>query len=105
MQLTVTDDDGATSSVTQNVTVSDSSAVITLTATGIKQGALYYGDLRWSGATSTNVDVFRNGVKTATTVNDGVYADKIGKKVRGPYIYKVCEAGTSTCSNEVTIHF
>ena len=81
VQLTVTDDGGASSSVSHDVTVSDSSAVITLTATIIKQGALYYGDLRWSGATGTNVDVFRNGVKTATTVNDGLYADKIGKKV------------------------
>jgi hypothetical protein len=103
--LTVTDNGGATNSVTKSVTVSDPSAVLTLTATIIKQGALYYGDLGWSGATGTNVDVFRNGVKTATTVNDGLYADKIGKKVTGPYTYKVCEAGTSTCSNEATIVF
>ena len=103
--LTVTDNDETTNSASQSVTVSNSSAVITLTATLLKQGALYYGELRWSGATTTNVDVWRNGVLTATTANDGLYADKIGKKVTGTYNYKVCEAGTTTCSNEVTIPF
>ena len=34
--------------------------------------------LTWNGATSTNVDVYRNGVVIATTPNDGLYVDSTG---------------------------
>jgi hypothetical protein len=65
---------------------------------------MYYADLTWSGATGTNVDVYRNSVKIVTTTNDGAHADKIGKTLVA-YKYKVCNAGTNTCSNEATIVF
>src|SRR5438552_901655 len=61
--------------------------------------------LIWNGATSTNVDVYRNGVVIATTPNDGSYTDSTGTTGRARFTYKVCEAGTSTCSNEVTVRF
>jgi len=35
-----------------------------------------------------------------TTANDGAYTDKPPKTVTSA-TYKVCEAGTSTCSNDV----
>ena len=63
-------------------------------------------DLSWTGATSADVDVFRNGVKIATVPNNGAYKDFIG--VRGGnarYIYKVCEAASFNCSNQVTVRF
>jgi serine protease len=63
-------------------------------------------DLVWSGATSANIDIYRNGVVIATVPNNGTYKDFIG--VRGGnvrYTYKVCEAGTQNCSNEVTVRF
>jgi len=45
-------------------------------------------------------------VKIVTTANDGAYTDNIGQKGSGvSYTYKVCEAGTSTCSNESTVIF
>jgi hypothetical protein len=34
--------------------------------------------LTWNGATSTNVDVYRNGVVIATTPNDSLYVDSTG---------------------------
>ena len=43
-------------------------------------------------------------MKLVTTPNDGAYSDKVGK-TSGPYTYKVCEAGTNTCSNEAPITF
>jgi thermitase len=49
------------------------------------------------------VDIHRDGVRLTTTTNDGTYTDKVGK-TGGPYTYKVCEAGTNTCSNEATIN-
>jgi serine protease len=78
---------------------------ITLSATGYKVKGLQKADLSWSGATSTNVDVFRNGAKITTTANDGFHTDNINNRGGGSYTYKVCEAGTTTCSNEATITF
>ena len=106
VRLTVTDDDGATNSTSQNVTVTaPSTGGFTLSANGYKVKGAQHADLTWSGGTSANVDVFRDGSKVTTTVNDGAHADNIGNKGGGSYTYKVCEAGTTTCSNEVTVSF
>jgi hypothetical protein len=61
--------------------------------------------LNWSGATSTNVDVYRDGVVIVTTANDGSHTDSTGDTGRARYAYKVCEAGTQTCSNNVRVTF
>jgi hypothetical protein len=61
--------------------------------------------LSWSGATSNNVDVYRNSVVVATTANDGSYDDSTGDTGRAQYRYMVCEAGTQTCSNELLVRF
>jgi len=61
--------------------------------------------LTWSGATSTNIDVYRNGVVVATVANTGTYTDSTGDTGRARYTYKVCEAGTSSCSNDVIVTF
>ena len=61
--------------------------------------------LSWSGATSSNIDVYRNGIVVATVSNTGAYTDSTGDTGRARYTYKVCEAGTLTCSNEVTVAF
>lgn len=78
---------------------------ISLTAVAFKQQGLQKADLTWSGATSGNVDIYRNGVVITTTANDGVHRDNINQRGGGSYIYKVCEAGTSTCSNQATVTF
>lgn len=103
VSLTVTDDDGATASVTKNVTVSSGGGgSITLSGTGYRVGNLRYTDLVWSGATSTNVDIYRNSSRVATTANDGAYTD--GPLSKGTSAtYRVCQAGTSTCSNTITV--
>jgi Kelch motif/Galactose oxidase, central domain len=59
--------------------------------------------LKYIGATSPTVDVFRNGALLATADNDGTYVDVL--TVRGIYTYQVCEAGTTNCSNEVEVRF
>jgi PKD repeat protein len=102
--LTVTDDGDATDSVTKDVTVS-SGGGITLTATAYKYRGLQKADLEWSGATSTDVEVYRDSTLIATTGNDGFYTDNIDQRGGGSYTYQVCEAGTSTCSNEATVNF
>ena len=62
-------------------------------------------DLFWNGASSANIDIYRNGVLIATVLNTGFYTDHIGRNGRGTYTYRVCEAGTGNCSNQVTVTF
>jgi hypothetical protein len=81
------------------------SSSITLSATGYKVTGLKKADLSWSGATSTNVDVHRDGAVVTTTANDGAYTDPINTRGGGSHTYKVCEAGTTTCSNAATVSF
>ena len=78
---------------------------ITLTATGRKVRGVQRVDLAWSGATSTSVDVYRDGVRITTTPNDGAHTDNLNRKGSGSYAYKVCEATTTTCSNEARVTF
>jgi thermitase len=52
-----------------------------------------------------NVDVYRNGQLRATTVNDGRYVNTRVFQGAATYIFKVCEAGTTMCSNEATVVF
>ena len=80
-------------------------APIMLSARGRKVGGINTVRLTWSGATSTNVDVYRNGVVIVTTANDGSYIDSTGDTGRAQYTYQVCEAGTQTCSNSVRVRF
>ena len=83
----------------------DPGVAITLSAAGRKVGGINTVRLTWSGAISTNTDVYRNGIVIATVPNTGTYTDSTGDTGRARYTYKVCEAGTQTCSNEVTVRF
>jgi hypothetical protein len=79
---------------------------IVMTASGRRVQRRQTVDLTWSPVTSANIDIYRDGVVIATVPNNGSYKDFIG--VRGGnvrYTYKVCEAGTQNCSNEVTVRF
>ena len=79
---------------------------MTLSASGYKVKGVHTVDLTWSGATSTNVDVYRNGTLLTTTANDGAYTDSTGNRGGNTsYTYQVCEAGTTTCSNEATVNY
>lgn len=105
--LTVTDDDGATANDAQEVSVSQDSGSeeIVLSASGYKAQGLQKVDLSWSGATSTNVDIYRDGSIIITTANDGEYTDNINSRGGGSYTYQLCEEATTTCSNETTVTF
>jgi PKD repeat protein len=102
--LTVTDNAGATGSTSKSVSVTDPGA-FPLSARGYKVKGNQRVDLTWSGATGSNVDVYRNGVKVITTANDGFHTDPINKKGSATYTHKVCQAGTSVCSNTTTTTF
>jgi hypothetical protein len=78
---------------------------IQLRGLGKKVGGINTSRLKWRGATSANIDVYRDGVVIATTPNDGLYDDSTGTTGHVSFTYKVCEAGTQTCSNEATVSF
>ena len=60
--------------------------------------------LAWSGSSAPSIDVHRNGSRITTVPNTGVHADHLGAAT-GTFTYRVCEAGTITCSNAVVVTF
>lgn len=85
--------------------VQTQTAAIHLNASPRKIGGIDTVRLSWSGATSSNIDVYRDGTVIATVPNTGSYTDSTGVSGRVSFTYMVCEAGTQTCSNEATVRF
>jgi subtilisin family serine protease len=77
----------------------------TLEGTGSKLQGRWRADLSWSGSSASQIDVRRDGTPIATVSNTGSYTDQTNFRGGGSLTYQVCEAGTSTCSNSVTIQF
>lgn len=103
--LTVTGFDGATGSIAQDIAVVVGDSEFILAVTGYKVKGLQKADLAWSGTAATPVDIFRDGTLILTLDSDGSYTDNIDQRGGGAYTYQVCEAGTSTCSNEATVTY
>lgn len=61
-------------------------------------------ELNWDGATTSNVDVYRNGSLLRNTNNDGYYRNRI-RNASGDYTYQICDEDTENCSAEVTASF
>jgi photosystem II stability/assembly factor-like uncharacterized protein len=78
---------------------------ITLSAARRKVGGINTVRLTWSGANSANIDVYRDAVLIVTTANDGSFIDSTGDTGRARYTYRVCEAGTATCSDNARVTF
>jgi hypothetical protein len=77
-----------TPSATPTPTPTPTPGAITLSAHARRVQGRHTVDLSWNGATSTNIDIYRDGVVIATAPNTGSYKDFIG--VRGGnarYIY------------------
>jgi PKD repeat protein len=103
--LTVTDNAGATNQRSASVTVSTTPLAITLTATGTATATTQTMALKWKGAGGTTVDIYRNGTFLRNTANDG--SDSNGRTYQGgaTYRFKLCEAGSTVCSNLATVQF
>lgn len=78
---------------------------ISLSAVGYKAQGIKMTDLTWGGASSANVDVYRNNTLIITTANDGSHTDNTGQRGGGSNTYRVCNQGTQTCSNTVTVTY
>lgn len=77
----------------------------TLSANGFKQRGLQNVRLNWTGATTAQVDVYRDGQLISTTANDGEYVDALNRKGGGSYLYQVCEDSSNTCSETQQVIF
>lgn len=89
---------------TASATTDVVSSTPTLAVRGYKVKRTLKVDLTWSGFSTANVDVYRNGALILTTPNDGAQTDS--PKSTGTYTYKLCEAGsTSVCSNQASTTF
>ena len=80
---------------------------LTVTKGTYSDGTKSKATLKWSGASGSNVDVFRDGTKLRTTANDGKDTDKLGVLLSPGTVksYKVCQASTTTCSPTVSVTF
>ncbi|RIH66869.1 PKD domain-containing protein [Mariniphaga sediminis] len=103
--LEVTDNEGATGSSSQNVTVSENTGTgITLTAAGEKIRGVRYVNLSWEGAIGDNVVIKMNGSVYDTVSNDGSETLNLGR-ISGTFVFEVCESDGVTCSNEAAVTF
>ena len=95
--------DSAPSNVASDTT--QVGAAISLSLNGYKVKGKHTIDLAWSGATGSNVDIYRDSALLDTTANDGAYTDATSNKGGRTYTYELCEEGSSNCSDPVNVTF
>jgi len=93
---------GVSAYATANATT-DVAPAMSLSASGYKVKGKHHVSLSWSG--SSSVDIYRNGSVIISGFSGTSHDDNIGTKGGITYTHKVCEAGTSTCSNTTTTVF
>jgi hypothetical protein len=76
---------------------------ITLSAKKVKAKAGTAVALVWTGATTSTVEIVRNGVTVATPSNTGNYTDPVKVRAGTTLSYTVCTTGRTMCSNTVVV--
>ncbi|MBK8902657.1 MAG: hypothetical protein IPM53_15825 [Anaerolineaceae bacterium] len=87
---------------TPSPTATTPAGSISLSVNAYKTQGQKYADLTWSGAASTNVDIYYNGNLYTTTANDGFQTVGSLGRGGGSWNFQVCEADTNTCSPVVS---
>jgi hypothetical protein len=91
-------------SALSNIATATTPNGISLQSLGYKVKGVINVDLTWSAATSTNVDIYRNGIYLTTVPNSGSFTDVTGVKGSATFTYRICEQGNTTiCSNDSTV--
>ena len=101
----VTDEQSRNDSDSATAVVAEAGVSIVLNAYGYFVNRVRAADLSWTGAYASTVDIYRNGGLIARTSNTGAHTDTIGGKGAGTFVYKVCEVGSTRCSNTATVVF
>jgi len=78
----------------------DPTFTISLQATVVSGPTGPFIRLDWTGATTSTVDLYRDGALLVNTANDGSERDN---PASGVHQYKLCNAGTTTCSSTVSV--
>jgi PKD repeat protein len=105
VRLTAKDTEGASGTTTRQVTVPGATYPLGLTLTTSSTSTQQRVTLSWTRAQGATVYIYRNGLVFQSTMNDG--QEVISKNVSeaATYIFKVCEAATTICSNPATAVF
>ncbi|WP_152829053.1 MULTISPECIES: M4 family metallopeptidase [Shewanella] len=105
VSLTVIDDDGASTTVTQTyeVEVSDAAIDLTVTRAKISNRGTIRVTLDWSGDFAQSYTVYRDGTAVGTSTNTH-YTDRFHGEVGSSFTYKVCLSDTE-CSNDRVVSF
>ncbi len=109
VSLQVTDDLGASQSVEKSISVSGETSApdgLQLTAVGSKVKGMWQTSLSWNpSGTAGQLDIYRDGELFITVADTGSFTDQTSFKGGGSLTYKICESGTTVCSNSVTVQF
>jgi PKD repeat protein len=81
------------------------SSSIALSVTGSVDATKQYMTLRWNGASGPTVDVYRDGRFLRNAPNTGSYTSAISFMGQAAYGYKVCQVGSTKCSNGAAVQF
>ena len=105
VSLTATDSTGLSHTVEKAVVVNeaDSDLALTLQRSIRTRTGSTIVDLRWTGTAET-VDIYRDSQLIDTTSNNGRYRDRFNSQA-ATVSYKICLAGTDTCSADLTVSF
>jgi hypothetical protein len=103
IKASATDSGGVTGSAAISITVTPA---ISITVRGYWARGLEKAEIKWSGVTTNQVDIYRDGTLIQTTRNDGRYVDPINLTVKpASYTYKVCNRGSGVCSSTAAATF
>ncbi|GAB2913870.1 S8 family serine peptidase [Rheinheimera gaetbuli] len=105
VSLTATDSTGLSNTVVKSVTVNEADSELALTlqrSIRTRTGSTIV-DLRWTG-TADSVDIYRDSQLIDTTSDNGRYRDRFNSQA-ATVSYKICLAGTDTCSADLTVSF
>ncbi|MCW8875437.1 MAG: S8 family serine peptidase [Kangiellaceae bacterium] len=97
--LTVTDNDGASHTSSQQVSVTAPPTNINLSVSTSSWWIFTTVNLNWTGANGSQVDIYENGSLYTTVNNTGSWSELRFGSVNSSF--RVCEAGTSNCSDDV----
>jgi hypothetical protein len=88
---------------TPTVTPTPTPGQIVLTGQKRRTNAGLMVKLIWTGASTAQVDIYRNGARLVRVANSGTYVETL--TTFGTYTYKVCDKNTMNCSNELSVRF
>ena len=103
--LTARDREGETGTLSKQVTVPGPQFPIGLSLTTTTEPTKQVVQLTWTRAQGPSVYIYRNGLVLSSTPNDGKRTVSRNFTDPATYIFKVCEAATTICSNPATAQF